>query len=291
MSLEDVFSSWAQPPGEAERQRCEHTVTEVKAAIAASDRLRYRETKTFVHGSFRNNVNVREESDVDVGVRCADSPFFYSIPAGYTGGSFGIVPATYHYPEFKRDVGNALYAHFGSAYVTPTNKTFEVRATRARVDSDVTPFFPYREYDANGDYVEGVKLIADDQTVIINWPEQNYANGVAKNDRTRRGFKGAVRILKKISFEMEENGVPGSVCGFLIEGMTYNVPNVGFAFNTWTEIVKQVLAVEYTATRDDARCAHWTETNERKLLFEPHQKWTREQAHGFTEAAWRYLRF
>jgi hypothetical protein len=292
MGLEETIGNWAQPPSQGEQDRCDRTATEVRAAIAASGRLRYRNVEVFIHGSFRNRVNVRAESDVDVGVLYPDS-FYPELPAGYTNANFGLVAATYLYPEFKNDVGDALVAHFGRNFVKRTNKTFEVRANQSRVDADVTPFFPYRRYDTSGRWDEGVKLVADDGQMIVNWPQQNYDNGVAKNDATGRGFKGVVRILKKLCVEMEQRRVLGSsgVCGLLIESMVYNVPNAAFGFRTWTECVREVLAVLFNSTLDDQRCAHWTETNERKLLFGPHQKWTRTQAHGFLDAAWNFLRF
>lgn len=65
---------------------------------------------------------------------------------------------------------------------------------------------------------------------VINWPEQHYENGVAKNDRTSRSFKALVRILKSLRNEMDDNKVQaaGPIIGFLSECLIWNVPETTF---------------------------------------------------------------
>ncbi len=67
---EDAFSTWAQPPSKTEQDRCENAETAVKNAISASTRLKYKNIKVFAQGSYRNNTNVKRESDVDIGILC-----------------------------------------------------------------------------------------------------------------------------------------------------------------------------------------------------------------------------
>jgi hypothetical protein len=288
---ESVFSTWAQPPSQTEQQRCENATRAIRAAIDASAKLNRRGITVSVQGSYRNNVNVRQESDVDVGVICRDT-FFFELPEGTTREQLGLnTPATYEYAQFKNEIGEALVAHFGYGAVHRGDKVFDVRENSYRVDADVAPFFPHRRYLSSGTYHEGVKLISDSGTVIINWPEQHYTNGVAKNDATRRSFKGIVRILKKLCIEMDGAGVASAkVCpGFLIECMVYNVPNDQFGHDTWKKIVREVLIVLFNATVDDERCSQWTEVSGLKWLFRPTQKWTRQQANAFVSAAWTHV--
>lgn len=289
-SLEEIFGDWAKPPGKAEQERCENTERAVRKAIDASGKLNRRNISVFVHGSFRNHVNVRAESDVDVGVLCRDT-FFFELPEGYSREHFGITPATYDYAQFKNEVGEALVSHFGAPAVRRGDKAFDVRENTYRVAADVAPFFEYKVYTASGPAAEGVKLITDASQSIVNWPEQNYANGVAKNDATSRAYKGVVRILKRLCVEMENQCIAAArgVCGFLIECMVYNTPDTYFAFDTWRHTAREVLAFVFNNTLDDQHCSKWTEVNERKWLFHPTQKWTRSQAHSFADAAWNYL--
>ncbi len=63
---EDVFRGWAKPPGASEREHYENAETAVRNAIAKSEKLDHRNIKLFIQGSYRNNTNVRKDSDVDV---------------------------------------------------------------------------------------------------------------------------------------------------------------------------------------------------------------------------------
>ena len=53
----------------------------IRNAINRIDKLKNRSLTVFPHGSYRNRVNVRQDSDVDVGVLC-DESFFLSPPRG-----------------------------------------------------------------------------------------------------------------------------------------------------------------------------------------------------------------
>lgn len=286
---ESTFNSWAQPPGTTEQERCANAERAIREAIAASDKLNRRDIKVFVQGSYRNRVNVRQESDVDIGVLCRDT-FFFDLPEGRTREEFGITPASYHYDRFKNEVEEALVARFGHAAVHRGNKAFDVRANSYRVDADVAPFFEYRQYTASGSKHEGVKLLPDNGGEVVNWPEQHYANGVAKNDRTSRACKGIVRIMKRLCLEMREAGIPVAeeTCGFLLECLAYNVPDADFGGYTWHDRVHAVLAHLFNNTRSDADCAKWVEVSELKWLFYG-QKWTWQQAHDWTAQAWEYV--
>ena len=70
MTWEEAFSSWAQPPAKTEQDRCENAEKAVRNAISASDKLKNRNIKVFTQGSYRNNTNVKQDSDVDIGILC-----------------------------------------------------------------------------------------------------------------------------------------------------------------------------------------------------------------------------
>ena len=109
---EDIFKSWAKPPSKTEQDRCKNAEDAIRNAISASEELKNRGIVVFTHGSYRNNTNVRQDSDVDVGIICYDS-FFHMFPEGYTRESFNIGTATYYYNQFKNDVEKALKNYFG----------------------------------------------------------------------------------------------------------------------------------------------------------------------------------
>ena len=66
MTWEEAFSSWAQPPGKTEQDRCSNAEKAVRNAISSSDKLKNRNIKVFTQGSYRNNTNVKQDSDVDI---------------------------------------------------------------------------------------------------------------------------------------------------------------------------------------------------------------------------------
>lgn len=295
------FARWAQPPSESERERCENAVRGIRDAIASSVALREHDVKVFVQGSYRNRVNVRQDSDVDVGVLCHDL-FLSQLPPGRVREDFGFVDAAYSYGQFKSEIEVALVNHFGRAAVTRGNKAFDIKATGHHVEADVAPFFEFREYFDGGGYRAGVALVPDDsfrrienypERLVDYWPDLplHYENGVAKNDATGRRFKGVVRILKNIRNEMDERGdsTAKAVPCYLLECMAWNAPDALYAGSTWDRCVQAVLGYLWVSTRDPARSTSWLEVDGIKFLFHGSQAWTREQAHAFVNAAWDYV--
>ena len=297
---EAAFTEWAKPPGKTEQDRCDNAVSMVRNAIKASDKLSNRRVSVFAHGSYRNNTNVRKDSDVDTGILCADT-FSYELPEGTTAEGFGITPASYNYAEFKDEVGAALVDYFGRGAVVRGNKAFDIHENTYHVEADVAPVFEFRWYFDDGSYRCGVALVPDSGGRIHNYPErlleswphinQHYENGVEKNNQTSRAFKGVVRILKALRNEMDEAGIGAAkpVPGFLIECMTWNAPNSCFAGSTWDAVVQAVLVHVWSKTKETASCKDWCEVNNTKYLFHPSQRWTRAEAHAFIDAAWSYV--
>jgi hypothetical protein len=297
---EEVFSNWAKPPGETEEERSENAIRAIRNAVTKSEKLKNRGVKVFVHGSYRNNVNVRQESDVDVGVMCHDC-FLSQYPAGKTNADYGNVDADYSFRQFKDELEAALVDHFGRRAVVRGNKAFDIHENTYHVEADVAPLFEFRQYFENGSYRYGVALVPDNGGRIENYPErpleswprinQQYENGVEKNNATSRAFKAVVRILKTLRNEMEEGGIAVAkpVPGFLIECMTWNAPNSCFAHSTWDAVLQAVLVHLWSNTKDNATCKDWCEVNGIKYLFHSSQRWTRAQAHAFVDAAWSYV--
>ena len=287
---ESTFGSWAAPPGKTEEQRCENAIKAIRNAISASTQLNYRDIRVFVQGSYQNNVNVRQNSDVDVAVLCGDV-FFYDLPQGKTQADFEIKDASYMYSQFKDEVGAALVSYFGASAVRRGNKAFDIKENSYHVDADVAPFFEHRRYPLSGQPLSGVELRPDLGGRVINWPEQHYENGVSKNTATGRRYKGVVRILKKLAIEMEAQGiaVARNVPGFFIECLTWNVPNDRFGQPTWARDVHGAIAFLWANTRTEETCSEWGEVSELLYLFRGSPASKRESAHAFIDGAWDYI--
>ena len=297
---ERIFAFWAQGPGETERNRSDNAVRRIRTAISNSSKLKDREIKVFTQGSYKNRVNVRQDSDVDVGVMLHEI-FIDEYPEGKTRADFDISPATYTYRQFKDELGEALVAHFGRASVKRGNKAFNIRQTSYQVEADVVPFFEYRRYWDNGTYRAGVGLRPDRGGQIVNFPERllevwprtplHYENGVSKNKSTSRRFKRVVRILKKLRNKMEDVGYGSTkgVPGYLLECMAWNIANTHFEGDSWYKRVRVVLYCIKIHTGDDEKCKSWCEVDNIKYLFRRSQPWTRADVHAFIEDARSYI--
>lgn len=287
---ESTFQSWAKPPGKTEQTKCDNAERGIKKAIEAGSDLNSRSITVFPQGSYRNRTNVRMESDVDICVLCRDT-FFFDLPDGMTRDDYNIIPATYHYSDYKNDIEDALVSYFGRDAVKRGNKAFDVHENTYRVDADVVACFEYRRYLPNGTYLEGMSFCPDQGQRIINWPDQNYKNGVWKNSESGRRFKAVVRILKRLRNEMADNGYEEAdiIPSFLIECLVWNVPNKGFGHDTYSADVRWALAYLFNNTLNFDDCKEWGEINELKYLFRTSQPWTREQANTFLDTAWDYI--
>jgi hypothetical protein len=298
MSWEDTLQSWAKPPAETEQTKCDNAVRAVRKAIDASSALKGRSIRVFAQGSYRNRTNVRTESDVDVCVLCTEVCFVdYALSEGLTDTDVGLVDHPYMYAEFKSDVEKALRSYFGSAAISRGDKAFDIHENTYRVDADAVACFEhrrYQRYSTGGFYhYSGTEFRPDKGGRVINWPEQNYENGVAKNKETGQRFKDIVRILKRLRNKMDDEKIAPAkpIPSFLVECLVWNVPNDRFGHDTYAADVRWALADLFNNTRNVEDCKEWGEVNELKYLFRSGQPWTMEQAHSFTAAAWDYLGF
>jgi hypothetical protein len=220
---------------------------------------------------------------------------FFDLPNGKSPGEYGItVPGPYPYPTFKKDVGTAIGDYFGWDSVTWGNKAFDVHENTYRIDADVIPCFEYRWYPESGGCFYGTAFIPDNGSGFIhNFPEQNYQNGISKNDATRRRFKAIVRVLKTLCYQMQAAGVTKAknVPSYLIECLAWNIPDHLFMRDSLVDAVGAVIADIWNRTGNEFVYSSWFEINGIKFLFHGSQPWTREQANAFALAAWNYVGF
>ena len=292
---EKLFSTWAQPPSSTEQTRSDNAVTAVRNAVNQSDSLKDI-TNVFVQGSYRNRVNVKQDSDVDIGVICT-STYVYSLVAGRTQKPSD-EDAQYTFAHFKNDLETALRSHFRTG-VERGNKAFKLRENSYHVDADVVPLFYLKELAPSGEIRRGVSLLPDNGGHRINnyperlgddWPNQklHYENGVEKNTNTSRRFKSVVRIAKKLRNIMDDEGINSAetIPGYLIECLVYNTPDHYFNGNSWLSMVRGIFDYVWSATKSDGDCSNWMEVDRIKFLFHPLQPWEKAQANAFISDAW-----
>ncbi len=299
-----TFASWGAAPSATETQKCERAELAVRKAIDASAKLNTKQIEVFTQGSYKNGTNVRQDSDVDVCVLYTGEWFpNYQFSTGLNRESLGNVAGSYPYAEFKQDVGKAVFDYFERQNVTPGQKAFDIHANTYRIDADVVPCFEHRRYTgtiSDFSYVSGTQLMPASGPPIVNWPKQNYANGVAKNTRTGGNFKTVTRVLKKLRYDMIDEGdtVAGKIPSYLVECLAWNIPDATLQtgsfltqYVTLKEIVRRSIIFLWDATKDDTACSEWGEVNELKYLFRSTQPWTRVDVHTFLQNAWNHIGF
>lgn len=306
---ESIFSTWTKPSSDTECEKQENAERMIREAIKEYVPLKSRDIRVIPQGSYRNNTNVRQESDVDICV-CCMTPYYTDYQfADYGDAEANNSPGGYNYSQLKNEVENALVQKFGRNEVKRGDKAFDVHANTYRVDADVVAAFAHRRYqkryydpllDANIiSYTkpEGTQFFTDSGQEVINWPEQHYAQGVAKNKRTGYRFKSVVRALKNLKYVMEANGNPAQrkaaqeAPSFLVECLTYNVQDGTFAGDSCRTMARDVIYTAYHATKTEATYKDWVEVSEMKYLFRGVHAWTIEQAHAFLLSAWQYGEF
>lgn len=291
---EGILSRWAEPPSDTEQTRCDNAARVIKKAIAAFDVLNQKDIQVFVQGSYRNNTNVRLNSDVDICVCLMDSwTTDYTFAPNLSDESLGLTHATYTPSEFKTDLEKALVIAFGRSNVRRGDKAFDIKENTYRIEADVVACIEHRRYAKDGSYSSGTSLFPGSGGHTENWPQEHYDNGVGKNKDTGFRFKRLVRIMKHLRNAMTDDriAVATPIVSFLNECLVWNTPNHLMGSGSLPTDVRKMLIHLWNAMESDDMCSEWGEVNEMKYLFRPSQPWTREQARAWIQAAWNWLEF
>jgi predicted nucleotidyltransferase len=289
---EEQLVSWAQPLSETQDTRCEKAVSEIQAVL----RARFGNDISFIRqGSHKNRTNIRHDSDVDIAV-VYDSHFWPELSALSEEDKelhrITRSPGTYPFSDFKRDVHTALEEKFGSTATTRKNKCIQIAATPTRITADVVPAFGHRRFRAYDDLeVEGIEFVTDAGVRVSGFPEQHYANGVAKNTATSRAYKSVVRILKHVRRELTDKGLiqKDSMPSFFLESLVWNASHGHFFGSTWKEVVPAVALEIRAAMKDAQRANSYAEVSDLRWLFRGSTSRTPKQAEDFMLLAWDYI--
>ncbi|MDR6540354.1 hypothetical protein ABIC56_000898 [Acinetobacter bereziniae] len=290
---EEQLNNFRMPPSNSEEQKLENSIYQVRQAINNSEILKNRNLKIFAQGSYANDTNVKNNSDIDINIRLDDS-VFVQLPLGKKNTDYGYSDSSYSFKNYRDDVLNALKNYFGYDSIIDGNKCITIKPNTNRVEIDVVPTLRFDRYDSETNKVEGVKFIAKDSSIVVNFPIQHINNGKEKNNRTQKRFKRLTRIYRRIRYKMINDNIeiPNQISSFLLECLVWNLPN--HIFNdttTWTERLKKSIIFLYNETLEDNKCQEWGEVSELIYLFKGNKKWSRSDVNQFLEVMWNYLEF
>jgi hypothetical protein len=304
----ELFKTWSKPPTEGEEAKGSKAAEMISDALRSYPALQKRNFGVYSTGSYRNNTNVRLDSDIDVAVVLRDAVYnVFPSDGTVTREMLGLSDAQYGLTEFREDVSAALVGKFGFSGMTPGDKTFNVHESDRRLDADVTPFLLHREYtgrknpDGSWHYYEGAETRSRKNLSqrIVNWHQQHYDEGVARNEITKRRFKRITRILKRLRNDMRESPVSQisaaaePIPSFLIECLVFNAADTSFNLQegSYYQDIRATLLDLWSGTREEAPCNKYVEVSRMKSLFRSEQAWSRVAAHEFLLRAWQHVGF
>lgn len=286
--MENRLIGWTKPSSDSEQGKQERTERMIHEAIVSHKAFDNCELKVYTKGSYANNTNVRSDSDVDIVVECTEA--FYSKTSHGVNKPITIPYTGIWTPDkLRKELVLAMETKFGKQVDSTGSTAIQINSTSARVDADVVPCFTYRYYTKTG-FIEGTKIFKKDGSSLVNYPQQQLDNGIAKNKRTNLSYKKGARLLKRIENEMAKEGKFRELPSYFMECLAYNCPDEVFMHETWTECLKAMLCHIFKELQgDEPTLNRWVEVNECFDLFHPKQEWNRKDGREFAQAAWNYL--
>ena len=263
-----------------------------KALLAEKSPMKEKDFEIYLQGSYKNDTNIRGDSDVDVVVQL-NSTFQSDLSdlAEYEKELFekAYNNANYHWADFRRDVLAALRSYYGQSAVTEGNKSLKLSQATGRLPADIIVCLQYRKYlhfhsIKDQDYIKGIAFYTlRENNRVINFPKPHYDNGVFKNSEsnTNGWYKPTVRLFKNARTYLEgKNTIPGDLApSYFLECLIYNVPEGKFGASYEDTFCN---AVNWLAKADFAQ---FTCQNEQLPLFgESPEQWSADKAKTLVES-------
>ena len=169
----------------------------------------------------------------------------------------------------------------------------EVKGSRPSID--IVPSFDYVRYD---DALQTPNLANKGSCVfpkggglkIVNWPEQQYDNGVLKNDLTTKRYKRFVRALKNAENVLVDAEVIEELPSYFMECLVYNADNSVFyqPGDDLQSAFKRVI-IDISSKLENEDRVPMVEPNELKYLFRGESKWSVDKAKTLLNETWNFL--
>lgn len=227
----------------------------------------------YLQGSYKNDTNIRGDSDVDV-VAQLNSVYYNNLSEAQKA-MLQLSSASYNWAQFKTDVIRVLRDYYGQSQITEGNKSIKIKPESGRLSADVIVSTKYRQFrtvDIN-DYVEGMCFwTKNDNRQIINFPIMHYDNGVSKNQNCNGKYKPVVRLFKNFRGRITGDVTPS----YFLECLLYNVPNSNYGTSyqrTFCAIADWLSETDYSK---------FVCQNEQSNLFGPTpEQWNADHAKKF----------
>ncbi|MHB8276682.1 MAG: nucleotidyltransferase domain-containing protein [Candidatus Humimicrobiaceae bacterium] len=182
--------------------------------------------EVYLQGSYKNDTNIRGDSDVDVVVQL-DSIFYNNLNE-LQKKQLSLSSAYYGLDEFRTDILKVLKYYYGITSIIEGNTSIKLKENDSRLPADIIISCKYRNYRSvnHADFDEGMCFwTQNDYRQIINFPKAHFDNGVNKHQDSGKLYKPAVRMFKNMRSIIPRDETPS----YFLECMLYNVPYSEFA--------------------------------------------------------------
>lgn len=247
---EEQLGRFSKPPFKYERKQIIATHKEIRAAIDKYYDRRYiqntyglaslPEVEHFLQGSYSNDTNITQSSDVDIVVLLrnvwrsdtsklsADEVDRYKQVTAASG---------YSFQQFKSDILGCITRHFGAFHVVNDEKCIRLKHPDF-CDADIVPSLLYRRYDSFASeekqkFVEGIGFNTNSNVQIVNYPKLHADMLIQKSAATDGNFKETVRMFKNFRNELADQRLiaADTIKSYYLENMLFNVNNDHFKGN------------------------------------------------------------
>ena len=205
----------------------------------------------YLQGSYKNDTNIRGESDVDVVVELTSA--FSSNLTNDEKRSLGLTSATYGWSEFMRDALNILQDYYGTEQITQGNKCLNLAPATGRLLADIIICSTYKWYSNLAVVADGITFWTHgNNRQITSYPKIHADLCVKKNGETNGRFKPTVRMFKNARSHLVDQGVidEKTAPSYLLECLIYGAPNnnfVGDFQQTYYNILNWLLNADYNS--------------------------------------------
>lgn len=247
----------------------------IRDAIASDDRLMEFRHEVLLQGSYKNNTNLRKDSDVDLVVCLAYrlSPSVAELGGKRLQENASHQAAHKHWQSFRQRALRVMRNTYGDA-VTSGRKTLKLAKGDLPADADLVVTLSYKD---------GIALyLPDERRWIASFPQQHHEQGRKKEEATRRRFKRTVRMFKATRNQLVAKGrlKKEDAPSYFIECLLFNVPDRLFAPR---------LAPTYTGILDWLRTANLakfkSQSGHVELFGSGPEQWSQKKARGFVRAS------
>lgn len=190
------------------------TYNSMKPNLIDADAAPYlvKNVEVFLQGSYGNDTNVHNDSDVDIVLKHTGA-YHYDISGlsaetqkQWEGSHSGGVE--YGYTNFKSDAEGYIERLYNGVVVG--KKAVFVPGNANRRNADILVCQQFRRYTEwgpeGGKYYDGISFMSGGKR-IENFPKHHSDNCTAKHQATNQNFKRMVRVFKNMRNRMIEEGL------------------------------------------------------------------------------------